>query len=166
MQWGLSISWKDEHVNLWDIISMSSTDKSGTFVDLGTLSDGPITSGRCLISGLKHLGFTTNLGKLFKWRKQAPEHNKKSRCSRAGSSASSRIQNSRHGLRILFSFFSSTPRTLSLLAEEKLTSVVLLLTPSTPACSARHKVLAWSVQGDLSFYKTNMVWARREPSDK
>lgn len=149
---------------------MSSTDKSGTFVDLRTLSNGPITSGRCLISGLKHVGFTTNLWKLFKWGKQAPEHNKKRRSSQAGRDFSikpySKLSPCQHGLRILSFFFFFYSQNPCVLAEVKLTSAVLLLTPSTPACSARHKVLAWGVQGDLSFYETNMVWARREPSDK
>lgn len=71
-----------------------------------------------------------------------------------------------HSLGILPSPAPFYLQNLSLLAEVKLTSVVPLLTPSTSAHPAQHQVLAWSVWGDLSFYKTNMVWARREPSDK
>lgn len=62
--------------------------------------------------------------------------------------------------------FLSAPGTLHLTAEAKLTSVFSHPTLSTPTRSTQHKVLAWSVQGDLSFYKTNTVWVRREPSDK
>lgn len=152
-----------EHVNLWDIRSIYSTD------NCRPLNNKPIATGKCLThrlgtAGLRRLLFTT-LERCFKWGNwypgitDQPQQGLKHQVSVYSNLvlAPTWLENSS---------FSSIHWTLSSTDEVKLTSVALLLTSSVPICSSGTGSGLEHTKGDLSFYKANAVRVRREPSEK
>lgn len=116
-----------------------------------TMNDS-LASGRCLPHlWFKTFGVHTTSAEIFCFNEETKTRTsleKQISQSRVSGTGQMWIQAYPHS-NVAWEFFLVLfyARNLGPLAEVELTSVVLLPTPSMPACSAGHQVLAWSIEG-------------------